>query len=142
MVTGSFVFGYDHDSRDTIRQALHFAVEQKLCLAHFNLLFPFPGTPLLDRLKAENRLLYSDWWISDDYRYGKCHFRPRAMEPEDLELAIQEARTEFNRIGCILRRSTDFRANAGSASSAFLYWSANLASRAEIARKRRMGAGA
>jgi radical SAM superfamily enzyme YgiQ (UPF0313 family) len=142
MVTGSFMFGYDHDSQDTIRQALEFAVEQKLCLAHFNLLFPFPGTPLLYRLKAEHRLLYDDWWINDDYRYGKCHFRPRRMEPEDLELAIQKARTEFNRIGSILHRFTDLRANAASLSSAFLYWSANLTSRAEIARKLRMGVGA
>ena len=142
MVTGSFMFGYDHDSQDTIRQALEFAVEQKLCLAHFNLLFPFPGTPLLDRLKAENRLLYDDWWINDDYRYGKCHFRPRRMEPQDLELAIQKARKEFNGIGSILHRFADFRANAASVSNAFLYWSANLASRAEIARKLQMGVGA
>ena len=141
MVTGSFMFGYDHDSQDTIRQALEFAVEQKLCLAHFNLLFPFPGTPLLDRLKAENRLLYDDWWINDDYCYGKCHFQPRGMEPQDLELAVQKARKEFNGIGSILHRFADFRANAASVSNAFLYWSANLASRAEIARKLQMGVG-
>lgn len=138
MVTGSFVFGYDHDGQDTIRQALEFALEQKLCLAHFNLLFPFPGTPLLARLEAENRLLYDDWWINDDYRYGKCHFRPRRMEPQDLELAIQKARNKFNSIGSILYRFADFRANAATVGNAFLYWLANLASRAEIARKFQM----
>jgi radical SAM superfamily enzyme YgiQ (UPF0313 family) len=142
MVNGSFMFGYDHDCQDTIRQALEFAVEQKLCLAHFNLLFPFPGTPLLDRLKTENRLLYHDWWINDDYHYGKCQFRPRRMEPEDLELAVQKARQEFNGIGSILYRFADFRANAATVGNAFLYWSANLASRAEIARKLQMGVGA
>jgi len=142
MVTGSFMFGYDHDSQDTVRQALEFALEQKLCLAHFNPLFPFPGTPLLDRLKAENRLLYDDWWINDDYRYGKCHFRPRRMEPQEMELAIQEARKKFNDIGSILRRFADFRANAAGVTNAFLYWSANLASRLEIARKLRMRVGA
>ena len=142
MVTGSFMFGYDHDSQDTVRQALEFALEQKLCLAHFNPLFPFPGTPLLDRLKAENRLLYDDWWINDDYRYGKCHFRPRRMEPQDLELAIQEARKKFNDIRSILYRFADFRANAATVSNAFLYWCANLASRAEIARKFQMRVGA
>jgi radical SAM superfamily enzyme YgiQ (UPF0313 family) len=142
MVTGSFMFGYDHDDQDTIRQALEFAMEQKLCLAHFNLLFPFPGTPLLDRLKAENRLLYDDWWINDDYCYGKCQFQPRKMEPQDLELAVQKARKEFNGIGSLLSRFADLRANAANISNAFLYWSANLASRAEIARKLRIGVGA
>ncbi len=51
-VYGTFVFGYDHDDADTIQQSIDFAREQKLFLAAFNHLIPFPGTPLHERLDA------------------------------------------------------------------------------------------
>ena len=50
-VYGTFVFGYDHDDWDVVRRSVDFAREQRLFLAAFNHLIPFPGTPLYRRLQ-------------------------------------------------------------------------------------------
>ncbi len=51
-VYGTFVFGYDNDDAGVIERSVEFAREQKLFLAAFNHLIPFPGTPLYRRLAA------------------------------------------------------------------------------------------
>src|SRR5262245_46027096 len=62
-VYGTFVFGYDNDDAAAVRRSVAFAREQKLFLAAFNHLVPFPGTPLYRRLNAEGRLLTPKWWL-------------------------------------------------------------------------------
>ena len=135
MVVGAFLFGYDYDTPDSIRQALDFSLEQKLCLAHFNPLFPTPGTPLYDRLAAENRLKFNAWWLSDEYRYGDAMFQPAAMTPGELTDGCLQARIEFNRYSAYLRRALEFKANSRSPFSFGIYLIANLISRREIHRK-------
>jgi radical SAM superfamily enzyme YgiQ (UPF0313 family) len=76
-VYGTFVFGYDNDDRDTVQSSVEFAVEQKLFLAAFNHLVPFPGTPLYRRLQAEGRLLTPKWWLDPNGRVGDVTFRGR-----------------------------------------------------------------
>ncbi len=149
MVTGSFVFGYPGDGPDSVMRALAFALEQRLCLAHFNILYPFPGTPLLARARAEGRLRFGDWWLHPDYQYGLCMLRhsdtldiaQREQACRDLEAACWGARAAFNSRSSIMRRALDFKANSGSPERALLYWMANLASRSELRRKHGMGLG-
>ena len=43
--------------------ASHFLIEQKAAFAAFFPLCPFPGTPLHERLQANNRLFFEDWWL-------------------------------------------------------------------------------
>jgi radical SAM superfamily enzyme YgiQ (UPF0313 family) len=43
-IYGTFVFGYDNDTPDTIRRAVDFALEARLELANFNPLTPTPGS--------------------------------------------------------------------------------------------------
>src|SRR5262249_20460834 len=62
-VYGTFVFGYDADDRRVVEESVAFAREQKLFLAAFNHLVPFPGTPLYRRLRDEGRLLTDKWWL-------------------------------------------------------------------------------
>ncbi len=140
MVYGTFVFGYDADTPDTIRAALDFALRAKLFMANFNPLMPFPGTALYDRLRREGRLVNERWWLSPDYRFGQGLFRPRGMSPEQLEQGCYEAKTEFNRLSNILRRAFDGKANRNNLA---LFCLANVTSRREIHRKQggRLGAG-
>jgi radical SAM superfamily enzyme YgiQ (UPF0313 family) len=140
MVYGTFVFGYDEDTPDTIRAALEFALRAKLFIANFNPLMPFPGTALHDRLRREGRLINERWWLSPDYRFGQGLFHPRAMSAEALEQGCYEAKTEFNRAASIVRRAFDGGSNRDNLA---LFCLANLVSRREIHRKQggRLGSG-
>lgn len=113
-VYGTFVFGYDHDSEATIDASVAFAREQKLFLAAFNHLTPFPGTPLYARLKQEGRLLSDPWWLNPEGRVGTVAFQPRRMSPGELEQACLEARRKFYSFGSIAQRLCDRQVNAGS----------------------------
>ncbi len=103
-VYGTFVFGYDHDDESSFHRTLDFAQEQGLFIAAFNHITPFPGTPLYDRLQAENRLLMDPWWLDEDYRYGMVPFQPRNVSPERLADLCIDARRRFYSWSSIGRR--------------------------------------
>ncbi len=131
-VYGTFVFGYDDDTPDTIRRSVEFACQQKLFLAAFNHLVPFPGTPLFRRLEAERRLLKPSWWLAADGRVGDVVFRPARMTPTQLQAACLDARREFFRSRAIVQRLWDFQANSRSAVMAALFLGLNLQGKFDI----------
>jgi radical SAM superfamily enzyme YgiQ (UPF0313 family) len=141
MVIGTFVLGYDFDTKDSIEATLSFALENKLLLANFNPLTPMPGAKLYARLKEEGRLLYDKWWLDPRYRYGEATFMPRGMTAEELTEGCYWARTQFHKVVSIFRRGIDFEANAKSVKYLGLYLLTNLISRREIHVKqwRRLG---
>jgi radical SAM superfamily enzyme YgiQ (UPF0313 family) len=104
-IYGTFIFGYDHDTPETFRSTLAFAREQKLAIAAFNHITPFPGTPLYARMKAEGRLLFDAWWLDGRYRYNMIPYRPKTMSPEELAQACVEARRTFYSWPSILSRA-------------------------------------
>ncbi len=101
-VVGSFIFGFDNDTKETIAETLNFCIESKLELALFSVLTPFPGTPLHERLDRERRILNRNW---DDYTLAKCVFRPRHFSPEELENRVVTAEKEFYSLRSIVKRS-------------------------------------
>lgn len=103
-VYGTFVFGYDFDTPDTIKRSLEFALEAQLEIANFNPLTPTPGSPLYSRLRAEGRLLSPVWWLDPEYRYGNPIFKPRAITPEQLAHGCFDARKQFYAWSSIARR--------------------------------------
>lgn len=106
-VYGTFVFGYDHDTVDTIQRSVEFALEAHLEIANFNPLTPTPGSALYDRLRKEQRLLSPHWWLDPDYRYGEPIFTPRAMTAELLAEGCFEAKKQFYSWSSITRRLLD-----------------------------------
>lgn len=140
-VYGTFVFGYEGDSREIIREAVDFASNQRLFFAAFNHLVPFPGTPLHNRLCDEKRMIRDDWWLSPDYRFGDVAFRPDGFAPEDLAAACFEARKSFYAWPRILKRATNFRANCGSPFRAAIYFSSNLMSGRDAAKRQGLPLG-
>ncbi len=132
MVYGTFLFGYDHDTPAAMEAAMEFAIRNRLCLANFNPLTPFPGTPLHARLQREGRLIHERWWLDPAYRYGQALFHPRGMTATELEEGCFRARREFYRFSSILRRGADGRANGRNLSSLGLFTVGNLVSRREI----------
>ncbi len=104
---GTFIFGYDADTADSFRRAVEFAAAHRLYIAAFNHLTPFPGTPLYERLSAENRLLFDQWWLDDRYQYNMVPFRPAAMTADALQRHCLEARRSFYSWSSITRRAFD-----------------------------------
>jgi len=133
-VYGTFVFGYDHDTPDTIRRSLDFALESRLEIANFNPLTPTPGTGLYTRLKEEGRLLSPTWWLDPTYRYGAPIFTPRQMTPEQMAEGCFTAKRDFYAWSSIARRVFD-NDQRFSWFGSTMTTIANLISRREVYRK-------
>ena len=142
MVYGSFIFGYDHDTPDTIKRTVEFAVDARMFLANISPLTPTPGSQLYQRLQREGRLLYDRWWLDSRYSYGDITYRPSHFTPEELRDCCRDAREAFYGYGSIARRLSNVRVNARTPSHLGLFLSANVISRREITAKlgRRLGA--
>ena len=133
-VYGTFVFGYDADNIETIRRSVEFAIESRLEIANFNPLTPTPGSPLYRRLQQEQRLLMSEWWLDDGYRYGDPIFVPRSISPEELAAECFAAKQQFYSWKSIALRVFD-SATPWSLFNTGMTGIANLVSRREIRNK-------
>ena len=113
-IYATFVFGYDHDTKESFEDAVKFAIEQKFYIAAFNHLTPFPGTPLYEQLKEQNRMLYEKWWLDENYAYNDLPFTPSQLAPSEVTALCVQARKEFYTFGSIFKRlmSKTNRANA------------------------------
>ena len=137
----ALVFGYDSDTETSIRQTVEWAIAQKFCFAAFNILTPYPATPLYARLQANGQLLYDKWWLHPDYRFGDAVFQPARMTPEQLTEACFAARRCFSHPRSIFSRLWDFRTNAKDLWSLALYCQYNPLFRREMLRKHGMQLG-
>lgn len=108
----TFVVGYDHDTEDTFREMVDFALHHRLYIAAFNHLTPFPGTPLYERLEREGRLLFDHWWLHPDYRYGMVPFAPRGISAEQVREGCLAARKSFYSLSSIVWRGSDTQVNS------------------------------
>jgi radical SAM superfamily enzyme YgiQ (UPF0313 family) len=122
----AFTLGYDHDTPTAIRETCEWAIANRFTFAAFNILMPYPGTPLYDRLAAEGRLLYDGrWWLHPEYRFNHAAFVPARMSPAELTEAAWACRRRWNGPASILRRALDPRTNLRSPLRAALYWAYN-----------------
>jgi radical SAM superfamily enzyme YgiQ (UPF0313 family) len=142
MLYGTFVFGCDHDTKDSFQRAVDFAIRHKFLLANFNPLTPMPGAPLFDRMQSEGKLLHERWWLDPDFRYGDATYRPLNLTAEQLADGCFAARVRFNKWRSISSRLFDWRTNLRSPYRAGLYLMANYVSRREIYRKQQRPLGA
>jgi len=60
-VQAGIVFGFDHDTPEIFENTVDFLEEAGVQNATFNILTPFPGTPLFRRLETDGRILTRDW---------------------------------------------------------------------------------
>ncbi|MBM4137113.1 MAG: radical SAM protein [Nitrospira sp.] len=105
-IQGSFIFGYDWDTKETFNEVLEFVEKTRLDSVLFTILTPFPGTKVFERMKEEGRLLTTDWRL---YDMAHAVFRPKNMEPEELEEKFLEANRKFYSVGSMLKRLPSIR---------------------------------
>ena len=83
-VVGLFVFGFDHDTPETLAATWDFARASRLDSLSMTILTPYPGTPFREQLIAEGRLMDRPWRYYDT---AHLTYYPRAMSVEELEQA-------------------------------------------------------
>ena len=122
-VNGSFVLGFDHDRKDVFARTADWVEENRLECATFHILTPYPATPLFRQMDSEGRLLHRDW-----SRYDTAHavFRPKHMEPEELEQGYGWLYERlFSHTSIWKRRPGDWRAVAPYLAMSYLYKRSN-----------------
>jgi len=138
----AFTLGHDHDTLESIERTVQFAMKCRFTFAAYNILMPYPNTPLYRRLQAQGRLLYDEkWWLHSDYQFNHAAFIPNRMTPEDLTAACFKARTEFNSVGSIVRRAFDFKTNMRSLFKLAIYLAYTPLFRKETFKKQDMSFG-
>jgi radical SAM superfamily enzyme YgiQ (UPF0313 family) len=138
----AFTLGYDHDTADSIRATVDFALRSKFTFAAYNILMPYPGTPLYPKLAGESRLLYGGrWWLHPEYRFNHAAFRPARLSADELTAACHAARTRYNSLGSLVQRFSDMKTNLRSLARALSYWRYGLLFRKEVHKKHGMRFG-
>lgn len=136
VIYGTFVFGYSYDDNNLFSKTVEFALREKLFLAAFNHIVPFPGTPLYRELEQAGTLVYPRWWLSDSYRFGSPPFHPPAMTAQKLEELCHAARLRFYKPLSIFKRSVGGRANCSTVKKLISFFGLNFLILKEIKQKR------
>ena len=138
----AFTVGHDGDTADSIRETYRFALRSKFTFAAYNILMPYPGTPLYERLNAEGRLLYGGkWWLHPAYRFNYAAFCPKKMTAEELTEVSFWCRKQFNSRASILYRAFDFKTNMRTPYRFFAYCLYNPLFKKEVFKKQGMEFG-
>jgi len=134
-IYATFVFGFDNDNEQTVKDALEFSQKHHFFVAAFNHLLPFPGTPYYDSLKEKNAFTVEKWWLDDNYHYGQLAFKPSQIDANKLSLLCVKARNDFFSIFAIIKRGLVMLARKTSLKMFFAFWVINFSLRKEVNQK-------
>ena len=138
----AFTVGHDEDTVESLKQTCKFAVDNKFTFAAFNILMPYPNTPLYQKMKSEGRLLYDGkWWLHEDYLFNYASYLPKNMTPDELTEVSFGCRAEFNSKGSIFKRALDLKTNMRSPYRFITYSLYNPLFRKEVFKKQGMQFG-
>ncbi len=141
-IWAAFTIGHDFDTVSSIEDTVAWAIKNKFAFAAFNILLPYPGTPLYRRIAEENRHLYEGaWWLHDDYRFNHAAIKPKHMTADRLTETCQSARQKFNSPVSIAKRLFDTRTNMRSIFRVGLFLRYSLLFRTEVYTKHGMHLG-
>lgn len=87
-VIGAFIIGLDGQGPDVFDHVLDFVDYLELFDVQITVQTPFPGTPLYERLKGEDRLLDAENW--DKCSLFDVNFSPSNMSVEQLRSGFRE----------------------------------------------------
>jgi len=115
-VQAGIVFGFDNDTPEIFKDTIDFLERAGVQNATFNILTPFPGTPLFRKMEAEGRILTRDW-----RKYNSREnvvYQPKQMSVAELLAGFRYANERFYSLPSIARRL--------SRSSVQLWWTLPL----------------
>jgi len=109
-VQGGIIFGFDEDTPDIFDLTLEKMYEWELDVAEINILTPYPGTPLFDRLKREGRILTYDW---SKYNQVEVVYKPKNMTEKELYEGARKVAKNFYSTPNVVGRSLKIFAFTG-----------------------------
>lgn len=80
-VSGSFIFGWDTDTKHVFKDTVDFSKDADIDFPVYFPLTPFPGTDIYDTYLSQGRILTNDW---SKYNWNTCVYRPKNMTGEEL----------------------------------------------------------
>ena len=89
----NFILGWDGETLDVLESTLEFLYREKVPVAYFNILMPDKGTPLYDRMLAEERLVNLD--LLGRLPGQRCLIKPQRYSAEELEAAVERLYRRF-----------------------------------------------
>ncbi|MCX7703312.1 MAG: B12-binding domain-containing radical SAM protein [Planctomycetota bacterium] len=98
----SLIFGLDEQTPRTFERTLDFLLRNSVPSISANILTPYPGTRLFERLNRERRILHTNWSF---YDHTTVCFQPKNMSPEELSERYLNFRKDFFSFSSIVRRS-------------------------------------
>ena len=101
-VQAGIVFGFDHDTPEIFEKTVDFLEEAGVQNGTFNILTPYPGTPLFQKLDDEGRILTRDWRKYNSR--SDVVYQPRRMSPAELLQGFRYANERFYSLASITRR--------------------------------------
>jgi len=138
----AFTVGHDGDTKESIKATCDFAIRNKFTFAAFNILMPYPNTPLYEKMEKEGRLLYDGkWWLHEEYRFNYCSILPKNMTPDELTEVSFDCRKRFNSIRSIITRALERRTNMRTPYRFMTYLIYNPLFRKEVFKKQGMRFG-
>jgi radical SAM superfamily enzyme YgiQ (UPF0313 family) len=102
------MFGFDEDDVGIFRRTAAFLDAACVDVATISMVVPMPGTPTFDRLRADHRILTTDWSRYDGKKH--CVFEPAHMSPRQLEAGTEWVARQFYSPRSIARRLAGSRA--------------------------------
>ena len=81
LTMASLVFGLDSDTDDVFETAHEFLYKAKAAFFQSCIVTPYPGTPIFEKMRSENRILTDDWRKFDA---TKVVITPKNYSPEKL----------------------------------------------------------
>lgn len=138
----AFTVGHDSDTVESIRATCDFAIKNKFTFAAYNILMPYPNTPLYEKLEREGRLLYDGkWWLHEEYRFNYASIVPKNMTADELTEISFDCRRRFNSVGSIFRRALEPHTNLRTPYRFMTYLVYNPLFRKEVFKKQGMRFG-
>lgn len=91
-VMGSFIFGFDTDTVEIFDQTCEVINKYDIDTADFNILVPFPGTPLYNQLEMEGRIVTKDWRM---YTGEHVVFKLKNMTEEEMMSGMNKVAKKY-----------------------------------------------
>lgn len=100
-IQACFVFGFDTDDKSVFNMTVEIVNKLKLDLPRFTVYTPFPGTPIFNKLRSQNRIIEYDWSFYDAQHVV---FKPALMSAEELQDGVHWVWQQSYKVGSIAKR--------------------------------------
>jgi radical SAM superfamily enzyme YgiQ (UPF0313 family) len=104
-VHGMFVFGFENDDQNIIKETIHFANRSHIQTVQFLILTPLPGTETFKKLKEAKRIKFFDWTLYDAHH---AVFETKNLSIDQLQRAQIKGHQSFYSIRQLLKRALRF----------------------------------